>query len=103
MTAQELQQTKEVKWSQWGPKEGMIRCGRTEYKTAMKWMQDLGKDAKECLKGQDKGHAIYGRKMHDDTGRITEIRFYCDTYLTDEELDVVARANPMDTLYVAHK
>ena len=98
----DVQNSREFKWSQWGP-SGMTRCGRAEYGKLMGWMAELGKDAKKCLAAQEKPHAIYGRKMHDDAGHITEIRFYCDTYLTDAELDVVAVANPNDTLFVVHK
>ena len=92
----------DIKWSQWAP-EGMIRCGRAERKTITEWMQELGMEATKCLNGQEKAHALYGRSVHDKAGKTTEIRFYCDTYLTDEELDTVARENPRDTLYVAHK
>lgn len=93
----------EIKWSQWSPSEGMIRCGRKDYKTVMEWMRELYADAKNCVEKQDKPHAISGRVMHDEEGHLIEIRMYCDTYLTDQELDVVATMNPMDTLWVAHK
>lgn len=93
----------DIKWSQWSPNEGMIRCGISDYKTIMGWIRNLGMDAKECLAAAEKPHAIYGRVMHDDTGRLSEIRLYCDTYLDDAELDVVATLNPLDTFYVAHK
>ncbi|MBQ1789281.1 MAG: hypothetical protein II008_03815 [Oscillospiraceae bacterium] len=93
---------REIKWTQWS-RNGMTRCGHRDYKTIMGWMRELGMDAKKCVRAQEKDHAIYGRVMHDDAGRISEIRFYCDTYLDDQELDTIARANPTDTLYVAHK
>ena len=93
----------EVKWTQWEPGYGMIRCGRKGYKELMQWMAEIGRDAMQCVKTADKPHAIYGRKMHDDTGRLVEVRFYCNTYLDDNELEAIARCNPMDTLYVAHK
>lgn len=93
---------KKIKWSQWDT-TGLIRCGFNDYKTLIKWTQELGHEAKECLMKQDKPHAIYARKMHDDSGRLTEIRMYCNAYLTDEELDTVAVLNPNDTLYVVHK
>lgn len=93
---------KEVKWSQWSP-NGLVRCGRNEYKTIMGWMKELYADAKKCVEKQEKPHAISGRVMHDEDGHLTEIRLYCDAYLTDEELDVVSAMNPHDTLWVAHK
>lgn len=102
MTLKEFAQ-KEVKWSQWSPTEGMIRCGRNDYKTVMKWMGELYADAKKCVQKQEKPHAISGRVMHDEGGHLIEIRMYCDAYLTDEELDVIAVMNPLDTLWVAHK
>lgn len=101
-TATEVQASREIKWSQWSPL-GMMRCGRDEYRLCMDWMRTLGMDAKACLEDHDKDHAIYGKVMHDEAGCITEIRFYCNTYLTDEELDAVSRTCPLDTLYVAHK
>lgn len=93
---------KEIKWSQWSP-DGMVRCGRTDYKTIMGWMRELGMDAKKCVMRQEKPHAIYGKVMHDDTGILTEIRLYCDVYVDDKELETVAVCCPLDTLYVAHK
>ena len=100
-TALEAQNTRLIKWSQWSP-NGMIRCGRAQYQECMKWMRDLGMDAKACLADSEKPHAIYGRVMHDEGGHLTEIRFYANTFLSDAELDVVAIMNPLDTLYVAH-
>lgn len=94
---------KEIKWSQWTPESGMIRCGTAEYSKITKWLGELGLDAQAHVNKAEKPHAIYGRKMHDNEGRLTEIRLYCDTYLTDEELDTVATLNPMDILLVAHK
>ncbi len=99
---EQVQNERECKWSQWG-KEGMLRCGIKDYKTIIGWIRELGHDAKKCLMAQEKNHAIYAMVMHDDTGMITEIRLYFDAYLTDEELDVVAVANPGNTLYVVHK
>ncbi|MBQ3326190.1 MAG: hypothetical protein IJG86_00205 [Clostridia bacterium] len=96
------QDEKIVRWSQWSP-NGMIRCGEKTYGELMRIIQELGKEAKEAVKGQEKPHAVYGRKMHDYTGRLTEIRLYCDAYLDDAELDAVAIVNPLDTFYVAHK
>lgn len=93
---------KEIKWSQWD-RNGMTSCGQRDYKTCMNWMRELGMDAKKCVLQQEKDHAIYGRIMHDDAGHISEIRFYCDVYLDDNELDTIAIANPTDTLCVAHK
>ena len=90
------------KWSQWD-KGGMIRCGEAKYKDIMKWMQELGLDAKKCLKGSDKNHAVYGRKIHDDTGRLIEVRLYCNGYVDDIELEAITRGQPLDTFYVAHK
>ena len=81
----------------------MIRHGEDEYETIMGWIRELGIGAKSCVMMSKKPHAIYGRKMHDEDGRITEIRLYVDTYLDDVELDIVAVMNPMDTFYVAHK
>lgn len=92
---------REIKWSQWS--DSMERCGRSDYETIMGWMKELGMDAKKCVKTSAAPHALYGRVMHDDEGRITEIRFYCEMYLDDEELDGLSKAHPNDTLYVAHR
>lgn len=92
----------EVKWSQWSP-NGMIRCGRNDFNKEMEWMVQLGRDAKQCVMKSDKQHAVYGRIMRDESDEIIEVRFYSDVYLDDNELDVVARHNPHDTMYVAHK
>lgn len=94
--------SREIKWTQWGSKE-LFRCGKAEYKTIMEWMRSLGADAKKCVSRNEKDHALYGRTVHDENGRLTEIRFYCNVYLTDEELDEISRKFPHDTLYVAHK
>ena len=80
----------------------MFRCGITDYKTAMKWMADLGKDAKECLSYNEKNHAVYGRIIRDKNG-VSEIRFYADTYMSDEELDKLSKETSPDILYVVHK
>lgn len=93
---------REFKWSQWGP-EGMICCGIAKYKEIMKWIQNLGLEAKKCLACSDKNHAVYGMKIHDDIGRITEIRLYCEAYVDDIELEAITRGQPMNTFYVAHK
>ena len=94
---------KNLKWTQWSKSLGMIRCGYTDYEMAMLWLTDLGKEAKECLKKSDKPHAVYGRKMYDDNGNLIEIRYYCDTYMTDEELNKASQDVGHDILYVAHK
>ena len=94
---------KELKWTQWDPDFGMTRCGIADYRTLMEWMRDLGMDAKACVQKSEKPHAFYGRAMHDAAGNLTEIRFYANTYMTDEELDETARHLSNDTLYVAHR
>lgn len=91
-----------IKWTQW-EQGGMIRCGIKDYRTIIKWVQELGHDAKECLHKQEKPHAIYARIMHDDDWKVTEIRLYCNAYLDDDELDRIAAGTPNDTLYVVHK
>ena len=93
---------KMIRWSQWSPNEGIIRCGEKDLQTLMKWMTDLGEDAHRCLKSSDKAHAIYGRKIYDGE-EISEIRFYVDTYVDDDELDDLSRKHKNDMLYVAHK
>lgn len=93
----------EIKWSQWSPNCGLIRCGRADLRELMRWMADLGRDAKQCLQKSDKSHALYGRKIYDGSDLVSEIRFYCDTYFTDDELDNVIMDNPHDVFYVAHK
>lgn len=98
----EVQNSRIIKWSVWSP-NGMISHGRARYEMIIGWLAELYKEAKECVMEQEKPHAIAGRVMHDEGGHITEIRMYCDTYLTDEELDTVAIMNAHDTLWVAHK
>lgn len=92
----------EIKWTQWDS-SGLVRCGRQDYNTVMKWMRDFGSDAKRCLANEEKTHALYGRAIHNKAGRLTEIRFYCEVFLDDEELDAIARSCKHDTLYVIHK
>lgn len=94
---------KEIKWSQWSPYSGMIRCGRADYNTLMSWMVELGKDAMNCLKKNGKAHALYGRNIHNDDGEIVEVRFYCDTYLEDDELIDICMKNPKDHIFCMHK
>lgn len=93
---------KMIRWSQWGSM-GMIRCGMQPLKTLMVWMTDLGLDAKKCVQQQEKPHAIYGRIIHDETEKVTEVRFYVNTYADDAELDSIIKNHPRDTLRVAHK
>ena len=93
----------DIKWSQWTPESGMIRCGRANYDQLMKWLTDLGRDAASCLREQDKPHAIYGLKIYDDQDQIVEIRFYANCYATDDELDEIAKLHPHDLIYAAHK
>ena len=90
-----------IKWTQWSP-AGMIRCGEKELHELMKDLRELGMDAARCLKTQEKPHAIYGRKMYEN-GKLKEIRLYCDTYVTDEELEKIDREIAPDIMYVAHK
>lgn len=94
--------TTELKWSQWSP-NGMLRCGRATHDKLMKWMVDLGKDAKKCLSEQEKEHAVYGMKIYDENDRLSEVRFYADTYMTDDELTEVTKKMPRNVFYVAHK
>lgn len=95
--------TAELKWSQWTPSEGMIRCGRADYQTIMKWMVDLGKEAKKCLSAQEKEHAIYGMKIYDENDNLAEVRFYANTYMNDDELAETTNKMPRNIFYVAHK
>lgn len=90
-----------IKWTQW-TLDGMIRCGEKELIALLKDVQILGQDAARCLKTQEKPHAIYGRKMYEN-GKLKEIRLYCGTYVTDEELEKIDREIAPDILYVAHK
>ena len=92
---------KKIRWTQWSP-TGMVRCGEKELIELMKDLRELGLDAARCLKTQEKPHAVYGRKMYEN-GKLKEIRLYCDTYVTDEELEKVDRKIAPDILYVAHK
>lgn len=90
-----------IKWTQWSS-AGIIRCGEKELNELMKDLRELGLDAARCLKTQEKPHAVYGRKMYEN-GKLKEIRLYCDTYVTDEELEKIDREIVPDILYVAHK
>lgn len=103
MTKRYNQDEEKFKWSQWSPDEGMIRCGIASYHQIMIMMQELGADAKRCVKKSDKPHAIYGMTVHDFMGRITEIRLFADNYVSDGELEAIAKGHPLNTLYVAHK
>ena len=91
-----------LKWTQWG-RSGLFRCGRAGYKTITGWLKQLGLDAAKELQKQEKPHALYGRTIHDDSGKLSEIRLYCNIYLDDNELDKLAHDHPHETLYVAHK
>lgn len=92
-----------IKWSQWTPMEGMIRCGRADYGTLMNWMQTLGKAANEAILHQEKDHCIYGRKMYDENDQIKEIRFYLDTFMTDDEVIDMVKTCPRDYIFATHK
>lgn len=92
-----------MKWTQWDGEFGMIRCGFKDQKTLMQWMRELGAEAKKCLAAQDKPHAVYGRKIYDNDGNLEEIRFYCNTYMDDKELEGASRSCPRDVIYAAHK
>lgn len=92
-----------IKWSQWSPQYGMIRCGRASLHEIMKWMKDLGADAKKCLCEQEKPHAVYGRKIYNSNDEVEEVRFYCDTYMDDDELIEAVKNATRDVFYVAHK
>jgi hypothetical protein len=81
----------------------MIRCGERELLEIMKWVKSLGLDAAKHLKSQDKPHAVYARKIYDESGTLAEVRLYCNAYLDDEELDIVSESALHDILYVAHK
>lgn len=94
---------KQIKWSQWSPVEGMVRCGENDLQTLMAWMRELGKDACKCAKHRGEAHAIYGRKIYDDQGNVEEIRFYCDAYMSDDELDKFVMDHPHDVIYAVHK
>ncbi len=94
--------SRKMKWSQWGT-GGIQRCGISEYNTIIGWLGEIGLEAKECVKHNEKDHALYGRTVHDDNGKLIEIRFYRNTYMNDEELEAISREFPHDTLYVAHK
>lgn len=92
-----------IKWSQWSKVTGMIRCGQAEYAELNQWMKELSKDAHKCLYSQDKPHALFGREILDENDDVTEVRFYCDCYMSDEELKQLVLNHPHDFLWVAHK
>lgn len=96
------QDEKIVMWSQWRP-EGMVGQGEMAYGELKKRMRDLGELAKDAIKEQEKPVAVYGRVIHDDTGRLTEVRLYFDTYITEAELDALKITLPRDRFYVARK
>lgn len=96
------QDEKVVRWSQWSP-AGMVGRGEMAYVELKKIMNELGKGAAEAVKEQEKPVAVYGRVIHDDTGRLTEVRLYLDTYITEAELDALKITLPMDRFYVARK
>ena len=91
-----------IKWTQWDKGE-MLRCGIGPLQKMMDWMVELGKDAKKCLAMSEKNHAVYGRKILDEDDKVAEVRFYCDVYMDDEELNKMVADNPHDVFYVAHK
>lgn len=93
----------EIKWSQWSPNAGMFRCGRAPYAKLMAWMIELGKDAKKCLSGQEKNHAVYGMTIYDENDKIVEVRFYAETYMDDDELIEALKKTPRNVIYAAHK
>ena len=94
---------REIKWSQWDPGYGMTRCGQGNYNDLMDWMMKLGLGAYESLKKKGKDHAIYGRKIYDENDNLIEVRFYTNTYVTDQELEDMTRKMPRDHFYVAHR
>ena len=91
-----------VKWSQWSP-HGMIRCSERELSEVMKWVHKLGSEAHKLVRTSDKPHAVYARKIHDESGKLVEVRLYCETYLDDGELAKFAMNHPNDILYVKHR
>lgn len=96
------QDEKVVRWSQWSP-SGMTGHGQKKYGELKKIMNELGKGTAEAVKEQEKPVAVYGRVIHDETGRLTEVRLYLDTYITEAELDALKITLPMDRFYVARK
>lgn len=96
------QDEKVVKWTQWST-SGMIGHGQKKYGELMEIMSELGKGAAEAVREQEKPVAVYGRLIHDDTGRLTEVRLYLNTYITEAELDALKITLPRDRFYVARK
>lgn len=95
---------KTIKWSQWDGNLGMTRCGYNDLRTIMKWMTELGTDANNCLKMQDKPHAVYGRKIYDADDNLEEVRFYSNVFADDDELErIVKDCNTTDVIYAVHK
>ena len=94
---------RDIKWTQWSPQLGMIRCGSQPLKNLMEWLKELGMDAKKSVMRQEKPHAIYGRIIHDENEKVSEVRFYVDTYVDDDELYKISKSCPRDLLRVAHK
>lgn len=95
--------SKQIKWSQWDKSDGMVGCGFNEYNTLMQWMRELGKDAKNCIKHYDAKHAVYGRKIFNESDELDEIRFYCNAYVSDDELEEIVTNHPHDLFFVVHK
>ena len=91
-----------IKWSQWSS-AGMLRCGHAEMSKLMQWMRELGLEAKKCVKTQEKPHAVYGRKIYNKNDSVVEVRFYCEVYMTDEELEELICKEPQNVFYVAHQ
>lgn len=96
------QDEKVVRWSQWSP-AGMICRGEMAYGELKKRMRELGEAANDAVREQEKPVAVYGMVIHDDTGRLTEVRLYFDTYITEAELDALKITLPMDRFYFARK
>lgn len=93
---------KDIRWTQWSNDE-MIRCGRSDYFALMNKMKENGIVAKACLANENKNHAIYGQEIHDNFDEIMEIRFYCELYMDDKELDSFIKRNKNNIIYAIHK
>lgn len=91
---------KEVKWSLWS-RYGREAGGFAEYKQVMEWMHNLKEGAEKGIETAPNEVSVYGRRMHDYTGKLLEIRLYRATYITRQELEAVRLTSPHDTfLYI---
>ena len=79
-----------------------VQCGIISIDDISKMLSHFERSAKNYQRSQNCDHVIYAHKIYDEDDNLSEIRFYTDIGLMDEEFEKRTSAIK-GIIYVIHK